>query len=76
MSMRVYFYIKSGYDHYIRIGINPKKLVMGVPWYGYDYICSNLHKVGEKQFISMVLWAWISSQDYTLNNVNNQFVIY
>ncbi|XP_034293003.1 di-N-acetylchitobiase-like [Pantherophis guttatus] len=33
-----------GYDHYIRMGINPKKLVMGVPWYGYDYICSNLHK--------------------------------
>ncbi|XP_022351997.1 di-N-acetylchitobiase [Enhydra lutris kenyoni] len=30
------------YDDYIKIGINPKKLVMGVPWYGYDYTCLNL----------------------------------
>ncbi|XP_063155936.1 di-N-acetylchitobiase-like [Candoia aspera] len=35
----------AGYDHYIRMGINPKKLVMGVPWYGYDYTCPNLLKV-------------------------------
>uniref|UniRef100_A0A8C6V970 Di-N-acetylchitobiase n=1 Tax=Naja naja TaxID=35670 RepID=A0A8C6V970_NAJNA len=33
-----------GYYQYIRMGINPKKLVMGVPWYGYDYICSKLNK--------------------------------
>ncbi|KAJ7332549.1 hypothetical protein JRQ81_014729 [Phrynocephalus forsythii] len=32
----------SGYDRYIRMGINPKKLVMGVPWYGYDYTCLSL----------------------------------
>ncbi|KAF7243382.1 Di-N-acetylchitobiase [Varanus komodoensis] len=32
----------SGYDKYIRMGINPKKLVMGVPWYGYDYTCLDL----------------------------------
>ncbi|XP_055979225.1 di-N-acetylchitobiase [Sorex fumeus] len=31
-----------GYDDYIKMGINPKKLVMGVPWYGYDYACLNL----------------------------------
>lgn len=73
-TMRVHFCIKSGYDHYIRMGINPKKLVMGVPWYGYDYTCPNLVKVGKKQFISMFLWAWISPQDYKSNNVNNQFV--
>ncbi|XP_049627213.1 di-N-acetylchitobiase [Suncus etruscus] len=34
----------SGYDDYIKMGINPKKLVMGVPWYGYDYTCLNLSK--------------------------------
>ncbi|XP_053247881.1 di-N-acetylchitobiase-like isoform X1 [Podarcis raffonei] len=34
----------AGYDNYIRIGINPKKLVMGVPWYGYDYTCRGLSK--------------------------------
>ncbi|XP_010345305.1 di-N-acetylchitobiase isoform X4 [Saimiri boliviensis] len=32
----------TGYNDYIKMGINPKKLVMGVPWYGYDYTCLNL----------------------------------
>ncbi|XP_006831064.1 PREDICTED: di-N-acetylchitobiase [Chrysochloris asiatica] len=32
----------TGYDDYIKIGINPKKLVMGIPWYGYDYTCLKL----------------------------------
>ncbi|KFW78925.1 Di-N-acetylchitobiase, partial [Manacus vitellinus] len=31
-----------GYEEYITMGIDPKKLVMGVPWYGYDYVCQNL----------------------------------
>ncbi|XP_062834159.1 di-N-acetylchitobiase isoform X2 [Anolis carolinensis] len=34
----------SGYDNYIHMGISPKKLVMGVPWYGYDYTCLGLSK--------------------------------
>ncbi|XP_007524796.2 di-N-acetylchitobiase [Erinaceus europaeus] len=32
----------TGYDDYIKMGIDPKKLVMGIPWYGYDYTCLNL----------------------------------
>ncbi|XP_053105372.1 di-N-acetylchitobiase isoform X2 [Hemicordylus capensis] len=32
----------AGYDDYLDLGINPKKLVMGVPWYGYDYTCLHL----------------------------------
>ncbi|ELK06296.1 di-N-acetylchitobiase [Pteropus alecto] len=32
----------AAYDDYIKMGINPKKLVMGVPWYGYDYTCLTL----------------------------------
>ncbi|GAB5575215.1 di-N-acetylchitobiase isoform X1 [Prionailurus iriomotensis] len=32
----------TGYDDYIKIGINPEKLVMGIPWYGYDYTCLKL----------------------------------
>ncbi|KAM3914301.1 di-N-acetylchitobiase [Leptodactylus fuscus] len=32
----------AGYKRFIDIGINPKKLVMGVPWYGYDYTCLNI----------------------------------
>ncbi|XP_069837629.1 di-N-acetylchitobiase-like [Dendropsophus ebraccatus] len=32
----------AGYKQFINIGVYPKNLVMGVPWYGYDYICYNL----------------------------------
>ncbi|XP_072199128.1 di-N-acetylchitobiase [Excalfactoria chinensis] len=37
-----YFQTLAGYEDYIGMGIDPKKLVMGVPWYGYDYVCLNL----------------------------------
>ncbi|RXN00025.1 Di-N-acetylchitobiase [Acipenser ruthenus] len=29
----------AGYTDYLKMNIDPKKLVMGVPWYGYDYAC-------------------------------------
>nr|XP_020650703.1 di-N-acetylchitobiase isoform X1 [Pogona vitticeps] len=32
----------AAYEQYIRMGIDPKKIVMGVPWYGYDYTCLSL----------------------------------
>ncbi|XP_041647051.1 di-N-acetylchitobiase isoform X2 [Cheilinus undulatus] len=32
----------EAYDQYLSMNIDPKKLVMGVPWYGYDYPCLNL----------------------------------
>ncbi|XP_075471775.1 di-N-acetylchitobiase [Ascaphus truei] len=43
----------SGYEDFIHLNIDPKKLVMGIPWYGYDYVClalsegnnCTLHKV-------------------------------
>uniref|UniRef100_A0A8D0LB12 Di-N-acetylchitobiase n=1 Tax=Sphenodon punctatus TaxID=8508 RepID=A0A8D0LB12_SPHPU len=37
----------AGYDDYIHMGIDPKKLVMGVPWYGYNYACLDLSKVSD-----------------------------
>ncbi|XP_028300210.1 di-N-acetylchitobiase [Gouania willdenowi] len=36
----------NAYDQYLDLKIDPKKLVMGVPWYGYDYQCINLSKEG------------------------------
>lgn len=36
----------SAYDQYLDLKIDPKKLVMGVPWYGYDYPCLNLSQDG------------------------------
>ncbi|KAH0618463.1 hypothetical protein JD844_017691 [Phrynosoma platyrhinos] len=32
----------AGYEQYISMGIDPQKIVMGVPWYGYDYTCLSL----------------------------------
>ncbi|XP_069837632.1 di-N-acetylchitobiase-like isoform X2 [Dendropsophus ebraccatus] len=45
----------AGYEQFIHIGVYPKKLVMGVPWYGYDHICHNLTednqcKLGKSSF--------------------------
>ncbi|XP_040897105.1 di-N-acetylchitobiase [Toxotes jaculatrix] len=36
----------NAYDQYLNLNIDPKKLVMGVPWYGYDYPCLNLSQEG------------------------------
>uniref|UniRef100_A0A3Q3JVB9 Di-N-acetylchitobiase n=1 Tax=Monopterus albus TaxID=43700 RepID=A0A3Q3JVB9_MONAL len=36
----------NGYDEYLNLKIDSKKLVMGVPWYGYDYPCLSLSQKG------------------------------
>ncbi|XP_077439875.1 di-N-acetylchitobiase [Vanacampus margaritifer] len=36
----------NAYDQYLNLKIAPQKLVMGVPWYGYDYPCLNLSQDG------------------------------
>ncbi|KAK7889449.1 hypothetical protein WMY93_025009 [Mugilogobius chulae] len=36
----------SGYDQFLNMKIDYKKIVMGIPWYGYDYPCLNLTQEG------------------------------
>ncbi|XP_078418020.1 di-N-acetylchitobiase-like [Cetorhinus maximus] len=36
----------SGLSAYIDLGIDSRKLVMGVPWYGYDYTCQRFFEAG------------------------------
>ncbi|KAJ7993355.1 hypothetical protein DPEC_G00271560 [Dallia pectoralis] len=36
----------TAYDQYLAMKIDPKKLVMGVPWYGYDYPCLDFSQEG------------------------------
>ncbi|XP_039887185.1 di-N-acetylchitobiase [Simochromis diagramma] len=36
----------EAYDQYLNLKISPKKIVMGVPWYGYDYPCLNFSQEG------------------------------
>ncbi|XP_008327096.1 di-N-acetylchitobiase [Cynoglossus semilaevis] len=37
----------NAYDQYLGMKIDPKKLLMGVPWYGYDYSCLSLSEEGK-----------------------------
>ncbi|XP_070565593.1 di-N-acetylchitobiase-like [Ptychodera flava] len=34
----------TGVEKYLKLGIPANKLVLGVPWYGYDYPCVNITK--------------------------------
>ncbi|XP_072429423.1 di-N-acetylchitobiase-like [Chiloscyllium punctatum] len=36
----------AGLSAYINLGIDSKKLIMGVPWYGYDYTCQRFLEAG------------------------------
>ncbi|XP_067894124.1 di-N-acetylchitobiase-like [Heterodontus francisci] len=38
--------IYSGLSAYIKLGIDSRKLVMGVPWFGYDYPCQRFYEPG------------------------------
>ncbi len=34
--------VAAGVRAYLRLGVDPDKLVLGVPWYGYSYQCLEL----------------------------------
>ncbi|XP_048457517.1 di-N-acetylchitobiase-like [Rhincodon typus] len=45
----------SGLSNYIKLGVDPKKLILGLPWYGYDYPCEHFYEPGRcklKKFTS------------------------
>lgn len=44
----------SGYYQYLELKVDPRKLVMGVPWYGYDYPCLSLSQVNILHFKYML----------------------
>lgn len=46
MKYSVSFFV--AYDQYLNLKIRPKKIVMGVPWYGYDYPCLNFSQVRDR----------------------------
>ncbi|XP_069795478.1 di-N-acetylchitobiase-like [Narcine bancroftii] len=41
-----YYQTLSGVEAYIKLNIDSRKLVLGVPWYGYDYPCMQLFEAG------------------------------
>ncbi|XP_067894133.1 di-N-acetylchitobiase-like [Heterodontus francisci] len=41
-----YHQVYSGLSAYIKLGIDSRKLVMGVPWFGYDYPCQRFYEPG------------------------------
>lgn len=36
----------NGYDQYLKLNIDSKKIIMGIPWYGYNYACLSLSQEG------------------------------
>ncbi|XP_038649360.1 di-N-acetylchitobiase-like [Scyliorhinus canicula] len=36
----------SGISAYINLGVDPRKLVMGIPWFGHDYTCKRFFEPG------------------------------
>ena len=36
----------AGVSQYLSMGIPPNKLVLGLPWYGYDYPCTAMSRTG------------------------------
>ncbi|XP_055486852.1 di-N-acetylchitobiase-like isoform X2 [Leucoraja erinacea] len=45
-SISSYHDVFAGLSDYIKLGIESRKLVMGVPWYGYDYTCKRIPQDG------------------------------
>ncbi|XP_071983081.1 di-N-acetylchitobiase [Engystomops pustulosus] len=68
-----------GYEQFINMSIDPKKLVMGIPWYGYDYTCLELTedhkcKIEKKPFRGAECSDAVGSQvpyRSIMKNVNN-----
>jgi di-N-acetylchitobiase len=52
----------GGIMAYLQLGIDPKKLVLGLPWYGYDYICTSTGPE-QKCFIQRVPFRGVNCSD-------------
>ena len=42
IKLKYPFLISLAVEEYLALGIKPEKLVLGLPWYGYDYPCIEL----------------------------------
>ncbi|GCB69448.1 hypothetical protein scyTo_0013972 [Scyliorhinus torazame] len=43
-----YDHTYTGLSAYINLGIDSRKLVMGVPWYGNDYLCKHFQELADE----------------------------
>lgn len=34
--------VRHGVQRFLEIGVSPQKMILGLPWYGYDYPCSTV----------------------------------
>ncbi|XP_055521916.1 di-N-acetylchitobiase-like [Leucoraja erinacea] len=46
MSSSSYHDVLTGLSDYIKLGVDSRKLVMGVPWFGFDYTCKRFSQAG------------------------------
>ncbi len=54
--------IQIGLESYLDIGIEPSKLILGTPWYGYDYECISFD--GRTCEIEHTLWRGCNCSDF------------
>lgn len=38
----MHFFYEKGVEQYMKMNISSNKIVLGLPWYGYDYICTKM----------------------------------
>jgi len=63
---------KHGLEEYIRYGVPAKKLILGVPWYGYNYTCTDGMESYKSKFcpIANHPWRGTNCSDAVGNEVN------
>jgi len=49
---------KHGLEEYIRAGVPVTKLILGVPWYGYNYTCTNDMESPMSKFCPIAYRPW------------------
>lgn len=50
---KMLFYVFKGVEEFIDHGITPDKLLIGIPWHGYDYTCVNYTTDVSKCYVSL-----------------------
>lgn len=58
---KMLFYVFKGVEEFIDHGITPDKLLIGIPWHGYDYTCVNYTTDVSECYVSLrytctILW--------------------
>lgn len=60
---------ERGVTRYMQLGISPQKLILGTPWYGYQYPCMNSNPTDETCEIKLVPFRGVNCSDAAGNEL-------